>query len=64
MNERVDHPIYTEGDPLLGKEDQEKLNDLRRRQIESVGDFTDEERAQFLELQEKESQARKEREIT
>ncbi len=61
MNERGEHPIYTEGEPLLNKEEQEELNALRRKQIGSVDGLSDEERARLIQLQEKEEAAREER---
>lgn len=59
MNERGEHPIYTEGEPLLSREEQEELNALRRKQIGSVDGLSDEERARLVQLQEKEEAARK-----
>lgn len=56
-----EHPIYTEGEPLLGKEEQDEVNALRRKQIESVDGLSDEEQARLVELQEKEAVAREEK---
>lgn len=56
-----EHPIYTEGEPLLGTEEQNEVNALRRKQIESVDDLSDEEQARLVELQEKEAVAREEK---
>lgn len=56
-----EHPIYTEGEPLLDTEEQNEVNALRRKQIESVDGLSDEEQARLIELQEKESVAREEK---
>lgn len=56
-----EHPIYTEGEPLLGPEEQNEVNALRRKQIESVDGLSDEEQARLVELQEKEAVAREEK---
>jgi len=56
-----EHPIYTEGEPLLGTEEQDEVNALRRKQIESVDGLSDEEQARLVELQEKEAVAREEK---
>jgi len=58
-----EHPIYTEGEPLLGKEEQDEVNALRRKQIESVDGLSNEERGRLVELQKKEAVAREEKKV-
>lgn len=62
MNE-FEHPIYTKGEPLLGTEEQNELNALRRKQIKSVDGLSDKEQARLVELQEKETVAREEKKV-
>ena len=46
----TEHPIYTQGEPLLEREKQEELNDYRRR-LQSGEELAPGERNEYLRLQ-------------
>lgn len=56
MNEQEQHTIHTEGEPILDKDLQEELRQLRIKA--GNGEISEEERQLLLELQEKEEKQR------
>ncbi|MGM0628845.1 MAG: hypothetical protein ACQESA_00255 [Patescibacteria group bacterium] len=52
----INKDVWEEGEPLLDPNEQERLNHYRKKQIN--GELTDEERADFQRLQQKESEAK------